>query len=131
MPRYLYTSRPPSIGCQPDGFTNREVWIPSHEVDGRHYLGVAEYDKPLDFKDIRAYELMPEEKGERLVYMALRAELEWWVFQDYYQADEDVVKSAAARDFTAYLVTEIKGMEEAEKLRVLGRMEKVLSEKSQ
>ena len=128
MAKYLYTSRPPGIGCQPDGFTDREVWMPGREVDGRHYLGVAEYDGRLKFEDIAAYELMPEDKEERIVYSAWKQQLGWWIMDDYLCCGEEHIDGLVNTDPVAYLVSQIRELLLDRQWFVMNWLEEVLAD---
>ena len=65
MPKYYYINRPPSIGCQPDGWIEREGWRPRRDVNGRPFHGFAVYEQKLTPKQIWQYELYPEDIMER------------------------------------------------------------------
>ena len=62
--RYYYLNRPPNIGCQPDGFMDREAWMPGHIVSGRNCLGWVEYPEPLEPEQVWKWEFMPADDAE-------------------------------------------------------------------
>ena len=75
--RYYYLNRPPSIGCQPDGFVDREAWMPArtHPVVGggtRHFLGWVEYPTPLEPEQVWKWELLPRTAWETERYFQWR-----------------------------------------------------------
>ena len=70
MNRYFYLLRPPSIGCQPEGFTDRQGGLPKKDWEmssgqSLHAFGYVEYFKPLKFEQIWRYDLLPDNDVER------------------------------------------------------------------
>ena len=76
MPRYYYLNRPPGIGCQPDGFTERERWSPKREIPGteRTAHGWVEYLEKLDPYQIWKWEFYPADPVELEAYWDWREE---------------------------------------------------------
>ena len=77
--RYFYINRPPGIGCQPEGFVDREIWMPAktHKVVGgnnRYFLGWVEYPEPLEPELVWKWELMPRDMCETNRYLDWREE---------------------------------------------------------
>lgn len=74
--RYYYLSRPPAIGCQPAGFTDREAWMPVQDIPGTEWpaFGWVEYAKPLDFIQVWKYDLRPADADELARYQEWREE---------------------------------------------------------
>lgn len=85
MPRYYHVIRPPSIGCQPDGYKKIESWWPNnrHTVEGLgnwQYYGFVEYDQPLSLEQSWHFTLKPADPVERAhqaFYSDDRAESKW------------------------------------------------------
>ena len=102
MTRYPYRNRPPSIGCQPDGFIpdTREAWLPAREIEGRYFLGCVEYLNPLSFDDIHRYELWPTDKVEWAEYI-FWLESSDWLRADYLSQDDETLEKYASRDIKA------------------------------
>lgn len=76
-PRYRYylLNRPPGIGCQPDGFVDRETWLPSRKIpdgDYWHALGWVEYLRPLSMEEVWKKELRPADPEEWKAYLEWR-----------------------------------------------------------
>lgn len=70
MPAYYFASRPPGIGCQPDGFDpdTREIYVPRREVvelNGRAVWGKVDYPEPLTSGQCELYDLIPADPVER------------------------------------------------------------------
>jgi len=73
--RYYYEFRPPGIGCQPDGWTNREGGLPKskyivpsglpNKEKSISAFGWVEYDEPLSFDQIYKKDLIPHDPVER------------------------------------------------------------------
>ena len=74
MMKYYYLSRPPGIGCQPDGWANREVFSPARGPDdyGRVVHGWVKYEGPLDYCMVWKYDLIPADLGERARFLLAR-----------------------------------------------------------
>jgi len=77
--RYFYINRPPGIGCQPEGFVDREMWMPAKPqlLIGRgewNVLGWVEYPEPLDQEQIWLKELYPRNAWEVSLYLDWREE---------------------------------------------------------
>lgn len=71
--RYYYLNRPPGIGCQKDGFVDRECWMPARVINvGRNALGWVDYPFRLDFEDIWKWELWPDDTDELESYCEWR-----------------------------------------------------------
>lgn len=69
--KYFYINRPAGYGCQPDGFSRYEAWIPAREVVGlgyRSFLGEVEYPIRLAAVDVWKYDLIPADPVERAKY---------------------------------------------------------------
>lgn len=69
--RYYLVNRPPDIGCQPEGFIGREVWMPARpipEADTWRALGWVEYDHKLSMSEIYKYELFPADRRGCALY---------------------------------------------------------------
>ena len=105
MPKYYLVARPPGIGCQPDGWTTFEIWVPTRERDGRHYFGWVEYPEPLPPEKIWEYELRAADDVEHAEYVfwhwerkdgckGLRAE--------YLAAARPLLERMAPRDMKAW-----------------------------
>ena len=54
---YLYTRRPPGIGCQPRGWKHRESWLPGKRINDRLCFGVVVYEQALTPEQVGRYEL--------------------------------------------------------------------------
>ena len=79
--RYYYLNRPPAIGCQPDGFIDRESWMPAKPQlligkgrDPWHVLGWVEYPEPLAAELVWKWELWPHEAAQVSIYLDRREE---------------------------------------------------------
>ena len=75
--RYYYLNRPPCYGCQPEGFIDREAWMPSKKLpEGGHWargqwaFGWVDYAEPLTPKQIHDYELLAADAEEDERYRA-------------------------------------------------------------
>jgi len=111
MATYFYRNRPPSIGCQPDGWTGREEWLPAHEIDGRHFLGQVEYADPLPFEQVQRYELWPESELERAEYTFWREGGDAdWLRTDYLAQPVKKLREYAPRDVKARAALVILGL---------------------
>jgi len=115
MHYYLYLSRPPGIGCQPDGFDidTREVWLPAREVDGRNYLGRCGWPRQLLPEDIYHYSLRPEselERAELVFWNRDKGEVETWLKEDYMSQPDDLLEEYATehRDMKAWAALVLK-----------------------
>jgi len=106
---YLYSSRPPGIGCQPDGWVDRETWLPAREVNGRHHFGKVEYNVALSFEAIRRYELWPENELERaeMVFWREGPDADW-LRTDYLAADEELLQELKSSDAKAWAALVIR-----------------------
>lgn len=103
--QYLFKSRPPGIGCQPDGFVpdTMEAWYPakSHEsCPTRRFFGSVEYEEPLPFERIDHYSLYPVNLLERAEMVFWReGESADWLRKNYLsQSVEDLRDFAYERD---------------------------------
>ena len=74
--RYFYRNRPPGIGCQPDGWEEREAWSPvravpeiASDLKHHHFHGWVEYQRALTPYICWKYELLPADPVERAVFM--------------------------------------------------------------
>ena len=103
---YLMTSRPPGIGCQPDGWIERETWLPAHEVDGRYFLGRVVYPERLSPEQVYRYELWPEDEVERAKLIFAR-EPEW-IREDYMAQEVEFLEELADRDQLAWAALVLK-----------------------
>jgi hypothetical protein len=68
---YYYLNRPPGIGCQPDGWTETETWMPAQPIPGqetRHALGWVKYPEPLDHLRAWRFDLHPADPVELAHY---------------------------------------------------------------
>jgi len=74
--RYYYLNRPPSIGCQPDGFVNREAWSPKQTIPGTEWTahGWVEYPEPLEPYQVWKWEFRPADDAELDEYLDWREE---------------------------------------------------------
>jgi len=98
MANYLFRNRPPGIGCQPDGWVNRETWMPAKEIQERFFLGQVEYAEPLPFEQVKRYELWPESELERAeMIFWLEGEDAGWLRTDYLSQPLDRLEKYAAR----------------------------------
>ncbi len=70
--KYYYLSRPPGIGCQPDGFLERKEWYPKRfpEEFPRGAWGWVTYPERLPMKSIWLKDLFPVERVEELCFRA-------------------------------------------------------------
>ena len=70
--KYFFLNRPPGIGCQPEGHTHLETWIPKQHPEEfpRGAWGYALYPAPLSLLDIWKKELYPANPLEKAVYLA-------------------------------------------------------------
>lgn len=70
--KYYYLNRPPGSGCQPDGFTNHESWLPKQcpSEFPRGAFGWVEYPEPLPLEAIWKYDLFPQDTLQRTIYLA-------------------------------------------------------------
>jgi len=110
---YLYVNRPPSIGCQPDGFYPdlREVWMPGRQVGNRHFLGRVVYPKPLPFDDILRYELWPENIVTRAEMVFWReGSATSWLRTEYLTAEEALLREHLDRDPKAWAALVLRGL---------------------
>lgn len=99
MASYLFRNRPPGIGCQPDGWVNRETWMPAKEIQDRFFLGQVEYAEPLPFEQVKRYELWPESELERAEYVFwLEDEDADWLRADYLAQPVEMLRQYAPRD---------------------------------
>ena len=103
--KYLYRSRPPSIGCQPEGFTNRETWLPGRQHpsgDGRYFLGLVGYPQPLPFEEVYRYELWPVDEVERAeMTFWLEGDAAKWLLRDYLSLSVEELQQCAGTDLLA------------------------------
>ena len=69
--RYYFLSRPPGIGCQPDGFANREYWRPKQEIPGteRTAHGWVEYPEKLTAEQVEHWSFWIADVLERAEYV--------------------------------------------------------------
>ena len=89
--RYYYSLRPPGIGCQPDGFVEREMWWPKRNIpgDGEHdAFGWVEYPEPLPLETAWRYDLRPADPREKALYIFYlyadrNVEEMEWLIEDY------------------------------------------------
>lgn len=85
--RYYLLNRPPSIGTQPPGFTNRETRVPRQDIpanpDGydRPAWGYVDYDAPLPLAQVFGYELEPDPANRAL----------WLVYRYWLDASQSVL----------------------------------------
>ena len=107
---YLYRNRPPSIGCQPDGYIPEETqaWMPARrhpdvitaDVPPRHlagfyFLGRVVYPDPLTPEQVWQYELHPEDPIEWAEYVFWREGPEAaWLREDYLMQSIEVLQQA-------------------------------------
>jgi hypothetical protein len=109
MPRYYYRSRPPGIGCQPDGFTGRESWLPARDcpMGMGHCFGWAEYPARLSLDRVYRYDLVADDLLERAVYVFRRHfddEANWLRFVEEYFAAGNLAQLAGRGDHIAEMV---------------------------
>ena len=69
--KYFYLSRPPCVGTEPDGWTEREGWTPTRLIDLRPAHGFVTYSQKLDPGAIWKYSLRPDDVKEQ-------AEMKFW-----------------------------------------------------
>lgn len=100
MATYLYSHRPPGIGCQPDGWTDRETWLPAKIIGHRYFFGRVEYDGGLSFETVSRYELWPKSELERAEMVFWREDLDW-LRESYLTADEALLQEHAPTDVKA------------------------------
>jgi hypothetical protein len=71
--KYFYLYRPPSYGCQPDGWTNREGGLPQKYYDTQHgpvrSFGWVEYPEPLTIEQCWKWELIADDPVEWAKYV--------------------------------------------------------------
>jgi hypothetical protein len=111
MPRYkyYYRNRPPGIGCQPDGFAEREQWLPAQDcpAGGGHCFGWVEYPARLSLDRVYRYDLVADDLLERAVYLFWRHfddEANWLRFVEEYFAAGSLAQLAGRGDHVAELV---------------------------
>lgn len=113
---YFYLNRPPGPGCQPDGFTSKETWLPKQfpQEFPRGAWGLVAYQKPLNFVQIDSYDLLPQNLLEKAVYVAwLEADrdsgITQFVLDSYWQLSEsELGRKILMDDFTAFDVKRLK-----------------------
>ena len=118
--RYFYLSRPPDIGCQPDGWLNREGGLPKkiYEVNGvfQNSFGAIEYPSLLPFEVSDKYDLMPADPKENAL-------LHLWLWSDRNHADANLrisrymsqmtleeLREAAKENASAYFILVAQGI---------------------
>ena len=107
--KYFYLTRPPGIGCQPDGYTDTQIWLPMQypEEFPRGAFGYVIYSAPLPVSQILRYDLFPADPLEKALYMAwqdeeqnLLAALD--ILKSYFSLGPDALAMiVSADDFTA------------------------------
>ncbi len=110
MPKYYYCNRPPGIGCQPDGFTERETWLPAKEIDNRLCFGYAVYPKPLAPEQVYRFDLRPESIVEQAEYVFWREDSDSdWLKENYLSQPVGRLRDYASRDVKAWAALVLKG----------------------
>jgi len=98
MPEYLYRKRPPGIGCQPDGWIEREAWHPPREHpsgnEGQHFWGIIEYPEKLPISEIIRWDFWPVDATER-AEMVFRDDD--WLRENYLSQPVDKLREYAAK----------------------------------
>lgn len=106
MPRYYYLSRPGAYGHQPDGFTDRNTFMPSKatpEAEGRHTFGWVEYAEPLTFEAIDKWGFWPADPVERARYAFWQeadrdaAQMQW-LLDDYLGCDAEFARAEIVKE---------------------------------
>lgn len=95
MYTYYYVNRPPGMGCQPDGWVEREDYFGRTDRQHSPYHGHVRYDRRLTLDEIYRYELEPNDLVEGALYH-LRDELPYWI-NEYVEADPIEVKRFAEK----------------------------------
>jgi hypothetical protein len=98
--KYFYLSRPPCIGTEPDGWTEREAWSPARPQGFRQVHGFVVYPSRLDFETIWRYDLLPESLEEQ-AEMVFWREPEW-VKDDYLAANPELLQEHRYNDKKAW-----------------------------
>ena len=119
MAKYYYLSRPPGIGCQPDGDISREAWsptkpippLPTQTVDDyrRPAHGFVLYAKPLSYYVAWKHDLLPAEETERLAwYLWIQGERDgastMALLSSYLKIDPGTLAGFAGQDHIAALL---------------------------
>ncbi len=99
---YLFLSRPPGIGCQPDGddIDKRETWWPSRNVGGFNCLGRAVWPARLSPRDVYLYTLRPEselERAELVFWDRQKNEINEWLRNNYLSQPIEKLREYAKR----------------------------------
>ncbi len=105
MAEYLYRTRPPGLGCQPNGWIEREAWHPSREHEAgseeQYFWGHVTYAGPLTFPEIDRYELWPVSLTERAQYAFWgKGDDAEWLYESYMAADADLLREHVQRGDT-------------------------------
>lgn len=116
---YLFLSRPPGIGCQPDGFDidSREAWLPRRDIGGIYCLGRCGWHEKLSPRDVWHYSLRPESEIERaeLVFWDHKDGFSEWLREDYMSQPDEFLKEYADKgDNKAWAALVLKRQEEKE-----------------
>lgn len=107
--KYFYRNRPPGIGCQPEGFTETQAWVPMQHPDQfpRGAFGYVIYSTPLPVNQVWRYDLFPADPLEKALYMAWQDEEQNLlgavdILRSYFSLGPDALELAvSADDFTA------------------------------
>lgn len=112
MPKYYYLNRPPSIGCQPDGFTERECWMPMQQIPGseRMAFGRVTYPEHLEFDQVWKYDLLPAAKKDQAEMVFWReGDDAGWIKEDYMGQPVEFLKEHKDRCRFAWAALVLKG----------------------
>lgn len=110
--KYFYLNRPPGIGCQPSGYSERETWYPKQFRDEfpRGAWGWVTYPERLKLYDAWAKDLFPADPVEQLCYRAWQddrdPEKALRFLKKYFNLDASVLKTMADRSYEAELILE-------------------------
>jgi len=112
---YLYVNRPPGLGCQPDGFTERETYSPPQEREGRWFHGRVVYPDRLSLEEIHRYDLWPASPRERARLIFEReGELAEWLRESYLSQPVEKLREFAPHDPKAWAALVLLGESEEE-----------------
>ena len=88
--RYYLLNRPDAY---PPGAAASESWLGQRETEtGRLAYGWAEYDEPLGWEEIEAWDLWPADAVERAEYLFARDPDGAWLRSDYLETDRDALE---------------------------------------